>query len=92
MQVVLLLTGSIQSAKNMCNSYLTTFSEYEWTWKEDIDKSLGCFMISICPPFPNLQAVFVKQIIDQHTCGNVTPKYFFLLPRSDKLLHSLQQA
>lgn len=37
-QVVLLLTGSIQSAKNMCNSYLTTFSEYEWTWKEDIEK------------------------------------------------------
>ena len=39
--MVLLLTGSIQSAKNMCNSYLTTFSEYEWTWKEDIDKILG---------------------------------------------------
>ncbi|CAJ1345300.1 unnamed protein product [Effrenium voratum] len=38
LKVVLLLTGSIQSAKNMCNSYLTTFSEYEWTWKEDIDK------------------------------------------------------
>ncbi|OLQ04250.1 Dynein gamma chain, flagellar outer arm [Symbiodinium microadriaticum] len=22
-----------------CNNYLTTFSEYEWTWREDIDKS-----------------------------------------------------
>lgn len=38
LKVVLLLTGSIQSAKNMCNNYLTTFKEYEWTWKENIEK------------------------------------------------------
>eukprot|EP00439_Symbiodinium_sp_Y106_P035759 s4648_g4.t1 len=43
LKVVLLLTGSIQSAKNMCNNYLTTFSEYEWTWKEDIDKKYAEF-------------------------------------------------
>lgn len=47
-KVVLLLTGSIQSAKNMCNNYLTTFKEYEWTWKENIEKILrlelpGCW-------------------------------------------------
>jgi len=25
----------------MCNGYLTTFKEYEWTWKENIEKMLG---------------------------------------------------
>jgi dynein heavy chain len=36
LKVVLLLTGSIQSAKNQCNKYLEQFAKYEWCWKQDI--------------------------------------------------------
>ncbi|CAE8591739.1 unnamed protein product, partial [Polarella glacialis] len=43
LKVVLLLTGSIQSAKNQCNKYLTTFSEYEWCWKDDVAKAYEVF-------------------------------------------------
>jgi dynein heavy chain len=43
LKVVLLLTGSIQSAKNQCNSYLEQFGEYEWTWKDDITKTYQSF-------------------------------------------------
>jgi dynein heavy chain len=32
LKVVLLLTGSIQSAKNQCDEYVLSFSEYAWLW------------------------------------------------------------
>jgi len=43
MKVVLLLTGSIQSAKNMCAEYLKQFAPFEWCWKNDINKEYKAF-------------------------------------------------
>jgi dynein heavy chain len=43
LKVVLLLTGSIQSAKSQCNLYLSQFSSYEWCWNDDISKSYQQF-------------------------------------------------
>ncbi|CAK0830652.1 unnamed protein product [Prorocentrum cordatum] len=36
LKVVLLLTGSIQSAKSQCSQYLEKFSEYQWCWSSNI--------------------------------------------------------
>ncbi|CAK0855452.1 unnamed protein product [Prorocentrum cordatum] len=43
LKVVLLLTGSIQSAKSQCNLYLSQFSSYEWCWNDDINESYKKF-------------------------------------------------
>jgi dynein heavy chain len=36
LKMVLLLTGSIQSAKNQCNEYMEEFAEFEWAWSKKI--------------------------------------------------------
>jgi len=43
LKVVLLLTGSIQSAKNMCDEYLEEFKVYGWLWQNDIGKDYKAF-------------------------------------------------
>merc|ERR1719424_295159 len=43
LKVLLLLTGSIQSAKNQCDEYLSEFSTYEWLWMNDINKEYKDF-------------------------------------------------
>jgi len=43
LKVVLLLTGSIQSAKNQCTKYLEQFSEFDWCWKDDVGKKYKAF-------------------------------------------------
>jgi dynein heavy chain len=43
LKVVLLLTGSIQSAKNQCDEYLSEFNTYEWLWMNDINKDYKDF-------------------------------------------------
>jgi dynein heavy chain len=43
LKVVLLLTGSIQSAKNQCMEYIQTFSELEWVWTKNIGKEYEAF-------------------------------------------------
>jgi dynein heavy chain len=37
LKVVLLLTGSIQSARKRCSEYLTQYDEGKWLWASDID-------------------------------------------------------
>eukprot|EP00971_Amphidinium_carterae_P151233 2998407-Amphidinium_carterae.1 len=44
LKVLLMLTGSIQCARNECDAYLQTFSEFEWLWLDDIDKKYKEFM------------------------------------------------
>jgi dynein heavy chain len=43
LKVVLLLTGSIQSAKNQCDEYLAEFATYEWLWKNDVNEDYKAF-------------------------------------------------
>jgi len=43
-RVILLLTGSIQGTKNQVNDYLSTFTVYDWLWKENADAAYAKFM------------------------------------------------
>jgi dynein heavy chain len=43
LKMVLLLTGSIQSAKNQCSEYIQRFSHFEWCWKDDVSKCYKAF-------------------------------------------------
>lgn len=43
LKVILLLTGSIQSTKNRCEKYIEKFKEYEWVWKNDMNKDYKAF-------------------------------------------------
>ena len=43
LKVILLLTGSIQSAQNRCEEYLAQFMEYEWSWKDDVKEAYEAF-------------------------------------------------
>jgi len=42
-KVILLLTGSIQGTKNSVNKFLSSFSVYDWLWKQKIDDALRKF-------------------------------------------------
>jgi len=74
LKVVLLLTGSIQSAKNMCNSYLTTFSEYEWTWKEDIDKKYAEFKAT-GPSLDDFESKLKEFVAMEHKVEQLTGQH-----------------
>jgi dynein heavy chain, axonemal len=43
-RVILLLTGSIQGTKNQVNDYLSTFTKYDWLWREDAEAAYVKFM------------------------------------------------
>jgi dynein heavy chain len=43
LKVVLLLTGSIQSARKRCEEYLTHFDYWAWLWSSDIDAEYKAF-------------------------------------------------
>jgi dynein heavy chain len=43
LKVVLLLTGSIQSAKSQCEKYVEQFAQFEWCWASDVDKEYQAF-------------------------------------------------
>ena len=43
LKVVLLLTGSIQTARSECDSYLSTFSKWNWLWTKVIDEEYARF-------------------------------------------------
>eukprot|EP00931_Biecheleriopsis_adriatica_P081368 TRINITY_DN5469_c0_g1_i1.p1 TRINITY_DN5469_c0_g1~~TRINITY_DN5469_c0_g1_i1.p1 ORF type:complete len:4656 (-),score=1282.68 TRINITY_DN5469_c0_g1_i1:88-14055(-) len=73
LKVVLLLTGSVQSAKNQCNEYLTEFEEYEWAWKDDMDQRYKEFQESE-PSLDEFEAkvlsfVAVQKRVEQHVTG-----------------------
>jgi dynein heavy chain len=42
-KVILLLTGSIQGAKNIVNNFLQSFDKFAWLWKEKIKTKLDKF-------------------------------------------------
>jgi len=42
-KVILLLTGSIQGAKNIVNNFLQSFDKFSWLWKEKIKTKLEKF-------------------------------------------------
>ena len=42
-KVILLLTGSIQGTKNNVNKFLQGFENFNWLWKNKIDKELKAF-------------------------------------------------
>jgi dynein heavy chain len=42
-KVILLLTGSIQGAKNIVNGFLQSFDKFSWLWKEKIKTKLDKF-------------------------------------------------
>lgn len=42
-KVILLLTGSIQGAKNIVNKFLMSFDKYNWLWKKKMKAVLEKF-------------------------------------------------
>jgi len=46
LKVVLLLTGSIQSARNECDRFLEHFSPWRWLWSDDINEEYKSFLAS----------------------------------------------
>jgi dynein heavy chain len=42
-KVILLLTGSIQGAKNIVNGFLQSFDKFSWLWKQKIKTKLEKF-------------------------------------------------
>jgi dynein heavy chain len=45
-KVILLLTGSIQGTKNSVKTFLTSFEEFNWLWRNKIDDHLKKFNAS----------------------------------------------
>ena len=43
-RVVLLLTGSVQSLRNHVSTYLSTYQNYDWLWKQDKETSYDNFL------------------------------------------------
>ena len=44
LKTVLLLQGSIQSARDQCTDYFKQFLEFQWLWADDIEKEYTAFM------------------------------------------------
>ena len=43
-KVILLLTGSIQGAKNIVNDFLESFNKFSWLWGKKIKQELDEFL------------------------------------------------
>jgi dynein heavy chain len=44
LKVILLLTGSIQCARQMCSTYMTEFDSFSWLWTSDIQTEYKAFV------------------------------------------------
>jgi len=92
LKVVLLLTGSIQSTRESCFEYITSFGRFEWLWKDVVEDEYAKFQ-SRYPTLDEFEAKLKSFVVLDEKLDGIEPNHDIasLSLRTKKFVTSLKE-